>query len=475
MSAYVGDRGHAARVSENPAKLRARLVAGVLAAIAAALAALALVHLTGAVLRRAGTPALTQLQSLPLALRAKLSAAQGGTAGAYRVRSAPDGTLRARGGGISSSFSRTGVSLHAGRGGVSLALVGLSDAGAAVPVTEKLPRARGNRVDYAGGAASEWYANGPYGLEQGFVVPRGKPGGLTIALATGGGATPRLQRGSVELGAGLRYGDLAAVDASGRRLPSRLAVRSGRILLEVDAARAHFPVHIDPFVYEETLSYSAQPDLGEAAGGVALSANGDTAAVGASQPAPGAVYVFQRGSNGVWTLQQTISPGGSDGYFFGSHVALSEEGRTLLVAAGTTSRLGQIWTYTLKEGVWTPDAKTIADPIKTNPVYDHEKPGFEFGNALALDGNGGLALAADEPQGAVVLYERVRRGMEGGDELLEWQKRTERLRHRGRPLRLRQRGARSRTGHRTRVLVLRKLRHLETRRGVPVRRLRRPA
>ncbi len=113
--------------------------------------------------------------------------------------------------------------------------------------------------------------------------------------------------------------------------------------------------------------------------------------VGASQPAPGAVYVFQRAPNGVWTLQQTISPGGTNRYFFGSHVALSEEGRTLLVTAGATSSLGQIWTYTLKEGVWVPDAKTIADPIKTNPPYDHDKPGFDFGNALALDGSGNLA------------------------------------------------------------------------------------
>ena len=251
------------------------------------------------------------------------------------------------------------------RGSASLALAGVSDAGAAVPIAQAPPRASENRVDYAHGAVSEWYANGPHGLEQGFTVARGRPGELTVALAAGGGAKPRLKGGSVELGAGLRYGALVAVDASGRRLPSRMAVRGGRILLEIDAAGASFPVRVDPFVYEETLSYAAQPDLEEAPGGIALSANGDTAVVGASQPAPGAVYVFQRGSNGVWALQQTISPGGTDGYFFGSHVALSEEGRTLLVTAGTSSDIGQIWTYTLKEGVWSPDAKTITDPIKT--------------------------------------------------------------------------------------------------------------
>ena len=160
-------------------------------------------------------------------------------------------------------------------------------------------------------------------------------------------------------------------------------------------------------MYEGTLSYSAQPDLEEKPGGVALSADGDTAVVGASQPAPGAVYVFQRGSNGVWALQQTISPGGSDGYFFGSHVALSEEGRTLLVAAGTSSDIGHIWTYTLNEGVWSPDAKTIADPIKTPAYGGTDKAGFEFGNVLALDGSGGLALVADEPQDAAIIFQRV--------------------------------------------------------------------
>ena len=174
-----------------------------------------------------------------------------------------------------------------------------------------------------------------------------------------------------------------------------------------DAAGARFPVRVDPLVFDEALDYAAHPEAGEASAGAAISANGDTAVIGASTPAPGAVYIFQRGANGLWTLQQTISPGGSDGYAFGSHVALSEEGTTLLVSAETSSNLGHIWTYRLHEGVWAADAKTLADPIKTNPPYDHDKPGFQYGNALALSGNGSVALVADEPQGAAVLYDRV--------------------------------------------------------------------
>ncbi len=408
MSAYVGDRGHAGRASETPARLRGRLIAGSVAAVAVAVAALLLVRLTAVspvTPPRSERAALSQLQRLPLPLRARLSSAQGARSWAYRVRAGSDGSLQARGGGIVSSFSRGWVSLRGARGRASLALVGMSDAGAAVPIAQAPPRASENRVDYAHGAVSEWYANGPHGLEQGFTVASGRPGGLTIALADRGGR-PRLRGGSIELAPGLRYGGLVATDAAGRRLPSRLAVSGGRILLEVNAAGARFPVRVDPFVYEEMLSYAAHPDLEEAPGGVALSADGDTAVVGASQPAPGAVYVFQRGSNGVWALQQTISPGGKDGYFFGSHVALSEEGRTLLVTAGTSSDIGQIWTYTLKEGVWSPDAETITDPIKT-PAYGTDKPGYEFGNAVALDGIGGLALVADEPQDAAIVYQRA--------------------------------------------------------------------
>ena len=34
------------------------------------------------------------------------------------------------------------------------------------------PRAQANRVSYARAGLSEWYVNGPLGLEQGFTIPR---------------------------------------------------------------------------------------------------------------------------------------------------------------------------------------------------------------------------------------------------------------------------------------------------------------
>ena len=410
MSVYVGYPGHTGQVAQDSAKWRGRMIAAVLATVAAALALLGVQQFAAgpkAALPRTGTPGWAQIQRLPVALRAQLSSAQGTAAAAYRVQAAQDGTLQARGGGITTSFARSGISLRSARGSSSLALAGMADAGTPVPISSALPRAHGNRVEYVRGAVTEWYANGPYGIEQGFTIASGKPGALTIALAAHGGVTPRLRHGAIELAGGLHYGAMSATDASGRRLPSRLAVRDGRIVLQVNASGARFPVRVDPFVYEEALHYSGQPNAGEAPAGVALSADGDTAVVSASQPAPGAVYVFHRGSSGLWALQQRLSPGGADGYFFGSHVALSEEGKTLLVTAATSSDVGHIWTYTLQEGVWVPDAKTIDDPLHTNPAWDHDSPGFEFGNALAISGNGSLALVADEPQNAAVLYRRT--------------------------------------------------------------------
>ena len=70
---------------------------------------------------------------------------------------------------------------------------------------------------------------------------------------------------------------------------------------------------------------------------VALTADGDTAIVGAylSNPSPGAhgsVTVFTR-SGGIWTEKQTILPGDADTGNFGISVALSDDGGTALVGA----------------------------------------------------------------------------------------------------------------------------------------------
>jgi hypothetical protein len=68
---------------------------------------------------------------------------------------------------------------------------------ALAPVT---PVARANGVLYGRGAMSEWWANGPAGLEQGFTVswrPVRGPGPLTFSLGLTGDLQARLDGGGV--------------------------------------------------------------------------------------------------------------------------------------------------------------------------------------------------------------------------------------------------------------------------------------
>ena len=102
-----------------------------------------------------------------------VSGALGAGAHAYRV--APSGGgFRALNPAqhLQERFGRSGVLVESGgaRLGLSLRAVGYGTQLAALDGV--VPRARANRVVFARGGLSEWYANGPLGLEQGFTIAR---------------------------------------------------------------------------------------------------------------------------------------------------------------------------------------------------------------------------------------------------------------------------------------------------------------
>ncbi|MBI1874428.1 MAG: FG-GAP repeat protein [Acidobacteria bacterium] len=201
----------------------------------------------------------------------------------------------------------------------------------------------------------EWYINGRLGLEQGFTIAKppdhpvsqesdvaqafppsrearfgearrnlgggGRPAPmdqtrteLTIELAVAGTWTPRMRgEDAVEFvdadgQAWLRYGHLYAIDADGRALAGRLAVREDRIVLRVDTAAAHYPVTIDPIVQQAQLT--ASDGAGSDNFGVSVAVSGDAAVVGArsDDSNQGAAYVFrcqrlaERRDGGGWGL-----------------------------------------------------------------------------------------------------------------------------------------------------------------------------
>ncbi len=180
------------------------------------------------------------------------------------------------------------------------------------------PTAEGARIRYNHDDLTEWYINAPLGIEQGFTLNT-RPTRptetdafvLTVGLdgvqATTTGTSITLTRRD---GKRWEYGTVTATDATGRVLPARVDVEAGDIRIGVDDRGAIYPVVVDPLVQEQALTAS-DGAAGDAFGtAVTLSADGNTALVGAPNKSggnvtlEGAVYVFVR-SGATW-VQQTI-------------------------------------------------------------------------------------------------------------------------------------------------------------------------
>jgi hypothetical protein len=239
----------------------------------------------------------------------------------YRVVRSPGG-FRARNTrqGLTASFGANGatVSTHGGAH-ASIALLAIGSGAGLHPVGLTSPQARGNRVEYRRGAATEWFANGPAGVEQGFTIstkPAGATNGaLTLALGLSGTLTARPGAGGglVLTGARgkavLRYGDLSVTDARGRTLPAHMTAEHGRVLISVDARGAHYPLTVDPLLNQVAELYASEGEKEDQFGG-AIAASGGTVVVGetldtvAGQYRSGAAYVFIEGAGGWATATQ---------------------------------------------------------------------------------------------------------------------------------------------------------------------------
>ncbi len=197
-----------------------------------------------------------------------------------------------------------------------------------------------------GGTARPGAAAGPLTLSlalSGNLAARLRDNSL---LLTGGGAT-------------LRYGGLVATDARGRVLRSWLGLASGHVLIRVDDRGATYPLRIDPMIQQGAkLTGAGAVGTGRFAYSVAVSADGSTALVGAHYESPdaGAAWVFVR-SGSTWTQQggKLVGTGHvGAGEFahvgegeFGYSVALSADGDTALIGAPTdNSRAGAAWVFT---------------------------------------------------------------------------------------------------------------------------------
>jgi hypothetical protein len=346
------------------------------------------------------------LALLPAAAGPTVSAALGRENRGYRVRGCRAANPAQ---GFALKFTSTGAVVRSGASRVSLGVSGFGRRdGRMSPIDPVAPDVSGNVVRYGGTSLREWFANGPLGLEQGFVVAR-RPAGvgrLVVSVALAGVARVRRDGTGVMLGlpggSVLRYDDLVALDARGRRLPARLAVANGRVSIVIDDRRAAYPVRIDPLVQQAVLDGSLATGAAEQGYSVALSGDGQTALVGGPQDTAngetnaGAVWVWSL-SGSTWSQQAMLvgncsarfqgecnnqGTGETDNGFdgeFGSSVALSSNGDTALIGAADSS---QAWVFTRSGSAWT-QQKLLTAPNGETP---------EFGESVALSSAGTTAL-----------------------------------------------------------------------------------
>jgi hypothetical protein len=360
-----------------------RMISGRFSAVAALLCALLGVTAWGTDSRKQATA--SGVSSLPADAQASISAALGRDLLDYHVRM-KHGALatenaRQR---LKAEFSDRGVSIETGNTHWAMSLLGYGHGDALTAATDTAPHAIANRVEYRRGPITEWYVNGPLGLEQGFTISKrpgnGKGQPLTIALTLSGDLTPSVDGDGKGLalaggrgGASLVYTGLTARDADGKDLHAWLEVRGKQLLLRAGEAGARYPVAIDPLVQLAQLTASFGT-VGDSVG-YSVAISGNTVVVGAPFEAAelGAGYVFVKPASGWANMTQTAKLTASDGAsgdLLGLSVAIS--GNAVVVGAPNAYGAGSAYVYVRPAQGWT----NITETAKLTP----SNPAFQYGS-----------------------------------------------------------------------------------------------
>ena len=280
--------------------------------------------------------------------------------------------------GYSAALERSGVSISSGSDTWSLQLLAFGRGNAQTPVNPTAPQALKNRVTYNHGNISDWYIDGPLGLQQGFTVNQqpdaASEGSLTVTVGLGGNLQARLQNDAHGLNllrpdgsTALSYSGLVAYDATGRQLDAHLALQPNGLtqdlVFQVNDRGAVYPLTIDPVTQAAKLTASDGAAFDAMGVSVALSPDGTTALVGSpgasigTNQGQGAVYVYTEPAGGwastsTFTTKLTAADGqGNDS--FGWTVTLSSDGTTALIgAASANSGQGAAYIFNKPAGGW---------------------------------------------------------------------------------------------------------------------------
>lgn len=340
-----------------------------------------------------------QLSGLPAAAKSNISAALGLDTAEYHLRPIKGGFEAANSHGpLAIRFTARGVSVSSGTASWAMTLRGYGYGDALKTVSAAPPRANPNRVEYRRHSLTEWYINGPAGLEQGFTIAErpdksnGQPLTIALALSLGLSAVVDETRMTARLnsrnGESLRYTGLSAQDAKGRRLEAWLESQPGSLLLRISDTDAEYPIVVDPWVELAELTASDGP---QTFGAIAI--DGNTIVVGAPYETiginqnQGAAYVFVKPTSGWSNMTQTAKLTASDGNanaYFGRSVAIS--GSTIVVGANGAAvfpkhNVGAAYVFVEPAAGWVDTTETA----ELKYPHDFQNNGH-FGNGVATDG-----------------------------------------------------------------------------------------
>lgn len=339
---------------------------------------------------------------IPVTAGYAISEALGRDNASYSAASGSGGTfaMANQANGYSATVGQDGFRVGSGEDAWSLTVRGIGYGDDVRALAAATPRAEGNRVEYDHGEVTQWYVNGPLGLQQGFTIdarPRSIADGgpLTILLdihgltpvADPGGTSVGLARGDGPIVA--TYGGLVAYDANGRAIPATMTVDAGAtVSISVDDADAVYPLVVDPVVQDgDPTTIPGAAALGFA---LALSADGQTLVattpretVGGSL-SWGAIYVFDRVGT-AWNQTARIDPG--DLRPTSEAIDLSDDGSTLLVQ----TLAGVVRIYTRRGSTWAASVASLSG---------------DWSQGAALSGDGEMVAITTDDFRQVVLYRK---------------------------------------------------------------------
>jgi hypothetical protein len=377
-----------------------------------------------------GRPAAQRFANLPLAAQASISAALGRDLASYQIRS-QDGGLQSGNARhqLAAEFTATGVAVRHGGKRLRLALQGYGYAGDLTSVRDAVPTASANRVEYHRGPLTEWYVNGPAGLEQGFTLaapPSRLNGQLTteplqIALSLSGdfAVTVDQGQGGLTLTArdqriAMRYAGLNATDAAGKELPAWLELRGKQLLLEVASNTVRYPLTIDP-VFQVAKLAASDGAANDILGG-SVSVSGKTIVAGAgfatigSNSKQGAVYVFVKPVSGWANMTQTAKLTASDGAAGDALAEVSISGNTIVAGAafatiGSNSKQGAVYVFVKPVSGWANMTQTAKLTASDGAASDRLGLSVSVSHDTVIAGSNGT-VDSNVGQGAAYVFVR---------------------------------------------------------------------